>query len=160
MAARWVAGLSFADLPTRLNLFCAMCGGLAVSLFYLLVARLVFIFACEKSGGAMAAMPPRLRGTDDDADDADIPLRGQDGFATNADGTLSIPASGQAHNRRAGLRRRGLGGLGAASVLAFCAPFWLVATRLYPYAFDLLLIFLIINLIISYDQRGNQVSFS
>lgn len=157
MAARWVAGLSFADLPTRLNLFCAMCGGLAVSLFYLLVARLVFIFACENPGGAMAAMPPRLRGTDDDADDADIPLRGQDGFATNADGTLSIPASVQAHNRRVAYAAV-LGGLGAASVLAFCAPFWLVATRLYPYAFDLLLIFLIINLIISYDQRGNQVS--
>lgn len=157
MAARWVASLAYAELPIRLNLFCAGCGGLAVSLFYLLVARLVFMFACEDPGGAMAAMPPRLRGTNEDADEGDTPLWGEDGLAMNADGTLSIPFSVQAHNRRVAYAAV-LGGLGAASVLAFCVPFWLVATRLYPYAFDLLLIFLIINLIISYDQRGNSIS--
>ncbi|HRR33194.1 MAG TPA: tetratricopeptide repeat protein [Kiritimatiellia bacterium] len=157
MAARWVAGLSYTELPVRLSLFCAICAGLAVSLFYLLVARLVFLFACEDPGGAMAAMPPRLRGTDDDADEGDSPLRGEDGLAMNADGTLSIPISVQAHNRRVA-HAAVLGGLGAASVLAFCVPFWLVATRLYPFAFDLLLFFLIINLIISYDQRGNLFS--
>ena len=157
MAARWVSGLAYADLPVRLNLFCAVCGALAVSLFYLLAARLVFMFACEDPGGALAAMPPRLRGGEDDADETDAPVRGEEGLAMNVDGTLSIPVSVQAHNRRVA-HAAVLGGLGAASVLAFCVPFWLVATRLYPYAFDLMLVFLIINLIISYDQRGNLLS--
>lgn len=156
MAARGVAGLAYADLPMRMNLFCAVCGGLAVSLFYLLVARLVFMFACEDPGGAMAAMPPRLR-VDNDADESDAPARGEDGFAMNADGTLSIPVSVQTHNRRVA-HAAVLGGLGAASVLAFCVPFWLVSTRLYPFAFDLMIIFLIVNLMISYDQRGNLAS--
>jgi tetratricopeptide (TPR) repeat protein len=157
LAARGVAALPYADLPFRLNLLCAVCGGLAVALFYLLTARLVFMFACEDPGGAMAAMPPRVRDADDADDGSEAPARGDAGFATNVDGSLSIPVSVQAHNRRVASAAV-LGGLGAASVLAFCGPFWLVSTRLYPFAFDLMLFFLIINLMISYDQRGNLLS--
>lgn len=153
LAARGVAGLAGLTLPLRLNLFCAGCGAVAVALFYLLAARLVFIFACEDPGGSMAALPPQARETEED----DEP-RLDAGFAMNADGSLSMPVSVQAHNRRVA-RAAVLGGLGAASVLAFCAPFWLVATRLYPFTFDLMLAFLIINLMISYDQSGRLSMF-
>ncbi len=156
--AQGVASLPYLALPIRLNLFCAICGALAVALFYLLTARMVFIFACEDPGGAMAALPPRARETDDDTDDDDsIINKGDAGFAMNADGTLSIPVSVQAHNRRVSFAAV-LGGLGAASALAFSAPFWLASTRLFPFTFDLMLFFFILNLLLSYDQRGNLVS--
>ncbi len=148
MVARCVAALPYATLPVRLNLFCAACGAAAVSLFYLMTARLVFIFACEDPGGSMAALPP----TQQDPDNRS-PAQAGVGISVNADGTVSIPVSVQKHNWRVAYAAV-LGGLGAASVLAFCAPFWLTATRLYPYSFDLLLFLLIVNLFISYDQRG------
>ena len=152
-----VAVLPYAALPLRLNLFCAVCGALAVSLFYLLTARLVFIFACEDPGGAMAALPPRTRDTDDDTDEEAKADQEEAGFAMNADGTLSIPASVQDHNRRVSFAAV-FGGLGAASALAFSAPFWLASTRLYPFTFDLMLFFFILNLLLSYDQRGRLSS--
>jgi len=148
LAIRAVAEIPFATLPLRLNLFCAACGALAVSFFYLFTARLVFICACEDPGGSMAALPPRTRETNDLE-----PANGQQGFSLNADGSVSIPVSVQAHNWRVA-RAAVLGGLGAALALAFCAPFWLVATRLYPFTFDLALFFLVINLLVSYDQRA------
>ncbi|HNX33714.1 MAG TPA: tetratricopeptide repeat protein [Kiritimatiellia bacterium] len=153
LVSHWVAALPYATLPLRLNLFCAACGALAAACFYLLTARLVFSFACEDPGGSMAALPPRTRDADSDSDD-DKADKEERGFAMNADGTLSIPASVKEHNRRVS-HAAVLGGLGAASALAFGAPFWLASTRLYPYTFDLLLVFFIINLLISYDQRAN-----
>ncbi len=148
LAIRAVADLPFATLPLRLNLFCAACGALAVSFFYLFTARLVFICACEDPGGSMAALPPRTR------EAADLePANGQQGFSLNADGSVSIPVSVQAHNWRVA-RAAVLGGLGATLALAFCAPFWLAATRLYPFTFDLALFFLVVNLLVSYDQRA------
>ena len=152
LATRFVANLHYGTLPLRLNLFCSICGAIAVSLFYMITARLVFLFACEDPGGAMAALPPRLRDTGDDAQ-----TKENSSIAVNADGSISIPPSVAAHNQRVS-RAAVLGGLGAALVLAFCAPFWLAATRLYPYTFDLMLFFLIINLLISYDQSEQLFS--
>jgi hypothetical protein len=65
----------------------------------------------------------------------------------------SIPEEVIEHNRRAAASAV-LGALGAAATLAFCGPFWFSATRVHPYTFDLMLFFLIPNLIISYDQKG------
>ena len=151
-AARAVAALDFGTLPLRLNLFCAACGALAISLFYLFTARLVFLCACEDPGGAMAALPPRMRDTVDDTRSKE-----ESSFALNPDGTVSIPASVLAHNWRVA-QAAVLGGMGAALALAFSAPFWLVATRLYPFTFDLALLFLILNLLFSYDQRERLFS--
>ena len=148
MVARLIADLPYATLPVRLNTFCAVCGAAAVSLFYMMTARLVFIFACEDPGGSMAALPPTTRDPEGVS-----PVQAGVGIAVNADGTVSIPDSVQKHNWRVAYAAV-LGGLGAACALAFCAPFWLAATRMYPYVFDLLLFFLIINLFIAYDQRG------
>mgnify|MGYP001378744287 CR=1 FL=1 len=153
LVSHYVAEIPYASLPVRLNLFCAACGAAAVACFYLLTARLVFSFACEDPGGSMAALPPRPRETDED-DEAKADKE-EDGFAMNADGSLSIPVSVRDHNRRVS-HAAVLGGLGAASALAFCAPFWLTSTRLYPFTFDLMLFFFIVNLLISYDQRGNH----
>ena len=50
--ARCVATIPFTTLPLRLNLFSALCGILCILLLYSLVARLVFFFASESSGGA------------------------------------------------------------------------------------------------------------
>ncbi len=152
LATRAVAALPYATLPLRLNLFCAACGALAVAGFYLFTARMVFVLACEDSGGAMAALPPRTREITDDTRDKD-----ETSFALNADGSVSIPFPVLAHNRRVS-HAAVLGGLGAAVTLAFCAPFWLVATRLYPFTFDLMLFFFILNLLISYDQREHLFS--
>jgi tetratricopeptide (TPR) repeat protein len=150
LASHAVAALPYGTLSLRLNLFCALCGALAVALFYLITARLVFMFACEDAGGALAALPPRIR--DRDAGD-DTPQAEDDADSAqkNVD-SISIPHSVVTHNRRVS-HAAVLGGLGAAFILAFCAPFWLVSTRLFPYTFDLMLLFAIINLIISYDQR-------
>ncbi|MEI7899402.1 MAG: tetratricopeptide repeat protein [bacterium] len=152
LASRVVATLPFATLPVRLNLFCAVCGALAVAGFYLFTARMIFVCACEDSGGALAALPPRTRELSDDTRDKD-----EASFAFNADGSVSIPLSVLAHNWRVA-HAAVLGGLGAAVVLAFCAPFWMVSTRLYPFTFDLMLFFFIINLVISYDQRERLFS--
>ncbi len=152
LVARCVADLPYGTLTGRLNLLCAVCGAFAVALFYLFAARLVFVFAFEDPGGAMAALPPRLRETDDDSrskEDAS--------FALNPDGSVSIPPSVLAHNWRVAYAAV-FGGLAAATVLAFCAPFWLAATRLYPYTFDLALLFLILNLLLSYDQQERLLS--
>jgi hypothetical protein len=88
LAARAVADLPYATLPVRLNLFCAACGTLAASLFYLFVARLVFVCACEDPGGAMAALPPRIRDSVDDTS-----TKEESSFALNPDGSVSIPPS-------------------------------------------------------------------
>ena len=149
---RGVADLPFATLPIRLNLFCAACGALAVSLFYLFTARLIFICASEDSGGSMAAMPPETWATDEAGS-----ATGQRAFAQHADGSVSIPAAVQTHNWRVA-RASVLGGLSGAVALAFCAPFWLVATRLYPFTFELALFFMIVNLLISYDQSASLFS--
>lgn len=145
--ARFVAEMPWGSLPLRLNLFCALCGALTISLVYLFTARFIFLCAWEDPGGSMAALPPRLRDNVDDTSSKE-----ESSFALNADGTVSIPAAVLEHNwlvSRAGV----LGGLAAAFALAFSAPFWLISTRLYPFTFDLALFFLILNLILSYDQR-------
>ena len=94
----------------------------------------------------MAALPPRLNDAGDDSR-----TKESSSFALNPDGSISIPPSVLAHNRRVS-KAAVLGGLGATLSLAFSAPFWLASTRLYPYTFDLMLFFLIVNLLISYDQ--------
>lgn len=147
LVSRLVAEAPWGTLPLRLNLFCALCGSLAISLFYLFTARLVFLCACEDPGGAMAALPPRLRDNVDDTRSKE-----ESSFAVNADGSVSIPVSVLEHNWRVA-QAAVLGGLGAAAALAFSAPFWLISTRLYPFTFDLALLFLILNLLLSYDQR-------
>jgi tetratricopeptide (TPR) repeat protein len=152
LAARAVAALPYLTLPLRLNLFCAACGALTIALFYLFTARLVFVCACEDPGGAMAALPPRLRDTGDDTRS-----KAESSFALNSDGSVSIPFSVLTHNWRVA-HAAVLGGLGAAIALAFCAPFWLASTRLYPFTFDLMVFFLILNLLFSYDQRERLFS--
>lgn len=152
LAIRAVAALPYATLPIRVNLFSALCGALTVAFFYLLTTRLIFIFASEDPGGAMAALPPDTRG---DTDDTDTPAPSL-GLAVNADGTPAMPAAVFEHNRRAS-HAAIIGGVGAAMALAFSAPFWLVSTRLYPHTFDLALFFLIANLLVSYDQYGHSL---
>ena len=125
---------------------------MTVSLFYLFTARLVFSCACEDSGGAMAAMPPQTWAAGEAGS-----ANSQQEFARNADGSVSIPVSVQAHNWRVA-HAAVLGGLCGALALAFCAPFWLAATRLYPFTFELALFFIITNLLISYDQSARLSS--
>jgi len=150
--SRLVAEIPYETLPIRLNLFSATCGAAAITLFYLLVARIIFMLSCEDSGGSMSALPPELF-NDDDEDESDKH------YGTNAAaGSLSqnaadsIPPEVIQHNRRASYSAI-MGAFGASAVLAFCGPFWFSATRLYPYTFDLLLLFLLLNLVISYDQK-------
>ncbi|HOE60156.1 MAG TPA: tetratricopeptide repeat protein [Kiritimatiellia bacterium] len=149
---RPIAQLPYATLPVRLNLFCAACGTLAATLFYLLTARLIFIWAAENPGGSMAALPPGTEGIRED--EGDLPNRNRMSFPLPASEMPILPASVQAHNWRSA-RAAALGGMGAALAFAFCGPFWIAATRLYPFAFDLALFFLLLNLLIAYDQKAH-----
>ncbi len=150
--SRLIAELPYETLPVRLNLFSATCGAAAIALFYLLVARIIFMLSCEDSGGSMNALPPEMFG-DGDEDESDRHYG-----TSSATGSLSqnaaesIPEEVVMHNRRAAYSAI-LGAFGASAVLAFCGPFWFAATRLYPYTFDLMLLFLVVNLVISYDQK-------
>lgn len=151
LVLRPIAQLPYATLPVRLNLFCAACGTLAATLFYLLTARLIFIWAAENPGGSMAVLPP---GADASPEEDGEPDRDPTPFPLPASGTPLLPASVQAHNWRSA-RAAALGGMGAAIVFAFSGPFWIAATRLYPFAFDLALFFLLLNLLIAYDQKAH-----
>jgi len=51
-----------------------------------------------------------------------------------------------------------LGGLGAAMTLAFCGPFWMAATRLYPHTFHLSMFFLVLNFLLAYLYEGQVFS--
>lgn len=144
LTIRVVAKLPIASLDERLNLFCVICGALAATLFYLFVARLIFILAFEDPGGAMAAMPPQTSDTPEQ-DDPIQPL------------PQDIPDLVHRHNRIATVAAI-IGGLTATLALALSAPFWISATRLYPHTFHLMLFFAIINLLLTYDQRSTTFS--
>jgi len=150
--SRLIAELPYATLPLRLNLFSALCGAAAVALFYLLVSRIIFMLSCEDSGGSMNALPPEIfRDDEEDESDKHYGTASASGSLSH-DAAESIPEEVVMHNRRAAYSAI-LGAFGASAVLAFCGPFWFAATRLYPYTFDLLLLLLLLNLVISYDQK-------
>lgn len=152
--SRHVAVINWETLPIRLNTLSALCGATAIALFYLLIARIIFLLSCEDSGGSMNALPPELMEMDEYIEDT---------YESGAAGMLShnaaesIPEEVTQHNKRSAYSAI-MGAFGASSVLAFCGPFWFSATRLYPYTFDLMLLFLILNLIISYDQKEKLFS--
>lgn len=148
--SRQVATIPWETLPIRLNTFSALCGAIAIALFYLLIARIIFLLSCEDSGGAMKALPPELMDDYDDDEDEDYHAGAAAMLSHNA--ADSIPEEVQQHNRRAAYSAI-MGAFGASAFLAFSGPFWFTATRLYPYTFDLMLLFMILNLIISYDQK-------
>ncbi|MFO7937433.1 MAG: DUF2723 domain-containing protein [Kiritimatiellia bacterium] len=150
LVSRQIAVIPWETLPVRLNFFSAVCGAVAVALFYILIARITALLSCEDSGGAMQALPPQIQNNDYDSD-----IESGDGAAAmlSQNATDSMPEEVLQHNRRTAYSAV-LGALGASAVLAFCGPFWFSATRLYPCTFDMMLLFLIMNLIIAYDQEG------
>lgn len=150
--SRQVAVIPWETLPVRLNTLSAICGAIAIALFYLLIARIIFLLSCEDSGGAMKALPPELT---DAYDDENYHAGAAAMLSQNA--AESIPEEVQQHNRRAAYSAI-MGAFGASSFLAFCGPFWFTATRLFPYTFDLMLLFIILNLIISYDQKEKMLT--
>lgn len=145
---RQAAALPWETLPVRLNSLAALCGAAAIALFYLLVARIIFMLACEDSGGSMNAMPPQLA----ELMDTESEYEGGGAGILSHNAAESMPEEVMLHNRRAAYSAI-MGAFGASAVLAFCGPFWFAATRLHPFTFDLMLLFLILNLIISYDQK-------
>ena len=148
--SRQAAEIPWETLPVRLNTLSALCGSIAIALFYLLIARIIFLLSCEDSGGAMKALPPELLGAYEDEEDEDYQAGAAAMLSHNA--AESIPEEVQQHNQRAAYSAI-MGAFGASAVLAFSGPFWFTATRLYPHTFDLMLLFMILNLIISYDQK-------
>ncbi|MDA3925578.1 MAG: DUF2723 domain-containing protein [Kiritimatiellae bacterium] len=155
--SRLVAEIPYETLPIRLNLFSATCGAIAITFFYLLVARIIFMLSCEDSGGSMNALPPELFNNDDEDNSDNYYGVNAAAGSLSQNAAESIPQEVLQHNRRASYSAV-MGAFGAASVLAFCGPFWFAATRLYPCTFDLMLLFLILNLVISYDQKENNFS--
>ncbi|MFA7171873.1 MAG: hypothetical protein WC340_00420 [Kiritimatiellia bacterium] len=150
-----VAQIPYETLPVRLNLLSAICAATAVALFYRLVARIIFMLACEDSGGSMKALPPERIG--DDGESKRYHGVGAAAKALSQNAVESVPEEVQMHNQRASYTAI-LGALGASAALAFSGPFWFTATRLYPHTFDLMLFFLVLNLVISYDQTGRSLT--
>ena len=156
LVSHGVASLHYGTLPLRLNLFCAVCGAIAVSLFYLIVARLVFMLASEGPDGSTAAW--QINATDGDNDSSIRPSSKNNAQSKKADDSsrlLSVYV--QEHNLSVSSAAI-LGGIGAAVTLAFSAPFWLASTHFYPHTFDLMLFFFIVNLLLDYDQMERPVS--
>lgn len=118
-ASRLAAAPEIFSLPTRLNLFSALCGALSAMLFYHLVSRLVLFSACRDAGGGKQDGARRRRG------------------AAPAESDAPPPASPLRTPRI--YRVAVSSGLLAAALLIFSAPLWSAATHLDRGPFDLLL---------------------
>lgn len=164
-----IASLNFESLTVRLNLFCALCGSLAVTLAYYFTARIIFVCGRDLPGGAASVIFQTKKNEGDETDDETIVRAEKKSLPLVADPTGSTPDSFLppnelsededvdllSHNRLAA-QASVLGGLATAMVLAFTAPFWLVSTRLYPQAFHLMLVLLIFNLLLTYFHTGSS----
>lgn len=154
LVAHGVAALHYGTLPLRLNLFCAVCGAVAVPLFYLIVARLVFMLASEGPDGSTSAW--EINAIDNDT--RNLRSRKKTKHSKFADeSSLLLSVYVQEHNFGVSCAAI-LGGVGAAATFAFSAPIWLAATHFYPYTFDVMLLFIIVNLLIDYDQMERSIS--
>jgi len=154
LIARLTAQLPWETLTVRLNTLTAICGAVTVALFYMLVTRIIFMLGAEDSGGAMRALPPDTPGSPNDQDSMTCP---DTAGVLSSNAVASIPPEVHFHNLRVAYSAM-LGALGASIALAFCGPFWFASTRLLPYTFDLMLFFLILNTIISYDQKARTAT--
>lgn len=128
-----IARLPGQDMPLWLNLFSALCGAAAVALFGLLVFRLIFAAARDRSLADERFLPP-----EDDDDEADA-----------LPDILVAPPVANAPNRQATFAAL-LGGWAAALSLAFSVPFWSASTCLHYQTWDMLLLLVIVRLALLY----------
>ncbi|MBR4172076.1 MAG: tetratricopeptide repeat protein [Kiritimatiellae bacterium] len=138
LVTRLIAWIPFFDIHLKLNLFCALCSACSVGLFFLMLVRLIVFLAAETPGGAM-----RVQFASDDEDEETLlePV---------------IPKLTLLHNQYV-IHAAILGATGASIFLAFCIPFWLTATRLYPFAFDTLFLFLALQCLLAFSQNGRSL---
>lgn len=168
LVTKVIANLPYETLTIRLNLFCVLCGSIAVTLAYYFTARFIFVCGRDLPGGAESVVFQTKKEEGDDTDDETIvkiekPLPSQH---LNSEGASTPPSPKPVHillNDEDLLRHNWLaaqasvlGGLATATVLAFTAPFWLVSTRLYPHAFHLMLFLMIINMLLTYLHTGSS----
>lgn len=132
LVTRGLVRLPVLDLPLRLNIFSALCGAAAVALFGSLVSRWVFQSVSE-DGDVGDTWP--LEDGDSDEDGAQLHLRADSDTVSR--------------NRRASVAAL-LGGCAAALVLAFCVPFWSIATRFTYQSFTALFLIGILQLVLRY----------
>jgi len=169
LLTQFIASLPYASLTERLNLFCAACGSIAVTLAYYFTARVIFVSGRDLPGGAASVIFQTEKDEGDDTDDETLvriekntpasdgpqPLSSADNMSSTEDDQEEGDDDLLRHNwlaAQAGV----LGGLATATVLAFTAPFWLASTRLYPHAFHLMLVLLILNLLLTYFHTGSS----
>jgi predicted Zn-dependent protease len=163
-----IAALPYETLTIRLNLFCVLCGSIAVTLAYYFTARFIFICGRDLPGGAASVVFQTKQEEGDETDDETL-VRVTQSAPTQQHGhahasTLLAPKPEQGtlydedlfHHNWLAAQASVLGGLATATVLAFTAPFWLVSTRLYPHAFHLMLFLMIINMLLSYLHTGSS----
>lgn len=157
-----IAALPYQTLTLRLNLFCVACGSMAVTLAYYFTARFIFVCGRDLPGGAESIVFQTKQTEGDDTDEETlvrvekmIPEERHEHAALSLKPTpmpVHTPMQEEDLLRHNWLTVQAsvLGGLAAATVLAFTAPFWLVSTRLYPHAFHLMLLLMIINMLLTY----------
>lgn len=169
LLTQFIASLPYETLTVRLNLFCAACGSIAVTLAYYFTARFIFVCGRDLPGGAESVVFQTKKEEGDDTDDETIVRIEKNGGGTASDQALqtpgpTVPSEDPAAGHDDDLLRHNwlaaqasvLGGLATATVLAFTAPFWLVSTRLYPQAFHLMLFLMIINMLLTYLHTGSS----
>jgi tetratricopeptide (TPR) repeat protein len=121
LVARLVAAGAAADMPFRINLFCAVCGVLCGMLLGYLTGRAILCSATEEAGGEGTAGLPSL-------DDADAP----------DEAPLELSEEISAYNHKV-QRIAWIGGVAANLLLAFSAPVWAASVRTDNGVFSLLL---------------------
>ena len=160
-----IANIPYETLTIRLNLFCAACGSLAVTLAYYFTARFIFICARDLPGGSESVIFQTKQEEGDDTDedtlvriDRTSPMPQNDPKQPPSTTLEPLPFHDEDLFRHNWLAAQAsvLGGLATAIVLAFTAPFWLVSTRLYPDAFHLMLFLMIINMLLTYLHTGSS----
>jgi hypothetical protein len=162
-----IATLPPATLTIRLNLFCVACGSMAVTLAYYFTARFIFVCGRDLPGGSESIVFQTKQTEGDDTDEETL-VRVEESLPDRQhEPTVSprpSPTSANVPIHDEDLLRHNwltvqasvLGGLATATVLAFTAPFWLVSTRLYPHAFHLMLLLMIINMLLTYLHTGSS----
>lgn len=159
-AARYYAKLIKSDdsegpvQPAELNKLPMYCGVAAAGLFFMLVVRLILSLAAENIGGELHVFVP-IDVDDDDDDDSRSSSPSSDG--TKAEET-PVPMAVLIHNNQS-LIASIIGAVAAATAFSFAPPVWHAATRLLPYAFDIAVLLLILNLYVDYRHSGLDIPY-
>jgi hypothetical protein len=134
-----IASYHFLSLPTRLNLFAALCGCLSAMLFYRLVARTILIYAYDPHEDESAA------------DWSEDEVASRPSFET------IFNSIGEFNQRLLSIAIKS--SLAATFLLAITAPFWLASLHLNQSIFNLVLMLIVLTLVPDRESPLEQIRY-